>query len=100
MANGDTTQEIELGAGDKKLRIRGSDFLTLVGVAVGVLMVYMLYEHRGEAKDASKQFEGVVKEMVSAQREMVHAQREQNCLLRFEQKDRTERSDFCARVSK
>ena len=100
MANGDTTQEIELGAGDKKLRIRGSDFLTLVGVAVGVLMVYMLYEHRGEARDASKQFEGVVKEMVMAQKEMVHAQREQNCLLRFEQKDRTERSDFCARVSK
>ena len=100
MANGDTTQELEVSKGDAKIKIRGSDWLSLAGVAVGVLMVYMLFEHKTDARDASKQFEGVVKEMVIAQKEMVYAQREQNCLLRFEQKDRTDRSEFCARVSK
>lgn len=100
MANGDSTQEIELGAGDKKLRIRGSDFLTLVGVAVGVLMVYMLVEHKGEARDASKQFEGVVKEMVMAQREMVQEQRVQNCLIAYSQEQRERNVEFCKRLAR
>ena len=99
MANG-VEQELEVAAGDKKIKIRGSDWLTIVGVAVGVLVLYMLFEHKNDAKDASNQFAGVVKEMVVAQKEMVSAQREQNCLIAFSQEVREKNSEFCKRLSR
>ena len=100
MANGDATQEMEVSAGDKKIRIRGSDVLTLIGVAVGVLMVYMLFEHKNDARDASNQFQTVVKEMVMAQREMVQEQRVQNCLIAYSQEQRERNVEFCKRLAR
>lgn len=99
MANG-VEQELEVAAGDKKIKIRGSDWLTIVGVAVGVLVLYMLFEHKNDAKDASNQFAGVVKEMVVAQKEMVSAQREQNCIMVFAQEVREKNSEFCKRMAR
>ena len=80
--------ELEIAAGDKRLKIRGSDWLSLFGVAVGVLVLYMLFDHKTDAKAAGKEFSDTVKEMVVAQREMVSAQREQNCLIAFSQEFR------------
>ena len=100
MANGDSTQELEVGSGNTKLRIRGSDWLSLVGVAVGVLMVYMLFEHKGESKEASHNFQSVVKEMVSAQKEMVQEQRVQNCLIAYSQEQRERNVEFCKRLAR
>ena len=96
----ENTNELEIGAGDKKLRIRGSDWLTLVGVAVGVLMVYMLFEHKSDAREMSSQFQSVVKEMVGAQREMVQEQRVQNCLIAYSQEQRERNVEFCKRLAR
>lgn len=100
MVNGDTTQEIELDASAKKLKIRGSDFLTIIGVAVGVLMVYMLHEHKGEAKDTAAQTHAIFKEFVSSQKEMVQEQRVQNCLIALPQEQRELKSEFCKRLAR
>lgn len=107
----DEPQELELQAGDKKLKIRGSDWLSLFGVAVGVLVLYMVFEHKQDAKEGGAQFAGAVKEMVTAQkeqskelygiqREMVSAQREQNCLIAFTQDQRKEQAEFCKRMAR
>ena len=100
MANGDTTQELEVSKGDAKLKIRGSDWLSLAGVAVGVLMVYMIFEHRQEARDSGVQFQSVVKEMNVGLREMVSEQKMQNCLIAYPQEQRERNIDFCRRLTR
>ena len=93
-------QELELSAGDKKLRFRGSDWLSLLTVAIGSLLLYILFEHRMDAKAMSNDFNAVVKEMVNAQKEMVSAQREQNCLIAFTQEVRERNTEFCKRMAR
>ena len=100
MAEENSVQELEVASGSNRLKIRGSDWLSLLGVAVGVLLIYMVYEHKTDAKDASIQFQTVVKEMVVAQRDMVSAQREQNCLIAFSQEVRERNSEFCKRMAR
>lgn len=96
----DEQQELEVAVGDKKLRFRGSDWLSLLGVSVGVLLLYMLFEHRMDAKAQGQDFHALIKEMVVAQRDMVSAQREQNCLLRFPQDQRDTRYEFCKTIAR
>ena len=100
MANGDTTQELEVGSGSTRLKIRGSDWLSMIGVAVGVLMVYMLFEHKGEAKESAAQTQAVFKEFVNSQKEMVQEQRVQNCLIALPQDQRERQVEFCKRLAR
>lgn len=93
-------QELELQAGDKKIKIRGSDWLSLFGVAVGVLVLYMVFEHKGEEKDYRKEFITAVKEVAVGQREMVSAQREQNCLIAVPADQREKQVEFCRRMAR
>ena len=64
--------------------------LTMILVA---LVAYVGYGHAGDTKETNK-------ELVAAIREMAQANREQNCLLRFDQKDRQSNADFCKQISR
>lgn len=98
------TQELEVAAGDKKFKLRGSDLLTsVIGMIVCsglVLLGYVLYEHKGDAKSRDGEMVTVVKEMTSVAREGVQAQREMNCLIALPQDLREKQSEFCKRMSK
>ena len=90
-------QELELQAGDKKLRIQGSDIFNMFNmVAIGVLLVGG-WQHVEAGKEAGASFVQAVKEQTKAQWQMVNAQREANCLARLtpEQKKRFEEINFC-----
>ena len=98
------TQELEIGAGDKKLKLRGSDLLTsVIGMIVCsglVLLGYVLYEHKTDAKGRDGEMITVVKEMTSIAREGVQAQREMNCLIALPQEFREKQTEFCKRMSR
>ena len=115
-------QELEVAVGDKKLKFRGSDWLSLLGTAVGVLLVYMIWEHKVEAADLAKTTAQVLREaskenaqalkesqaaMIEAIKQMTKEQqraneigREQTCLLTLPPDRRTNAGEFCKRLSR
>ena len=93
-------QDLEVSHGQSKVRIRGSDWLSLFGVAVGVLVLYMLFEHKTDAQAGGKDLVMVVREMTAAQMKGVEAQREMNCLISLPQERREKEADFCKRISR
>lgn len=98
------TNELEIGAGDKKLKIRGSDLLTsVVGIIVCsglTLLGYVLYEHKLDARDHGAAVVQAVKEMTSVGKEGVIAQRVMNCLLATDQKEREKMTQTCERLAR
>ena len=101
---GSGQQELEIGAGDKKFKLRGSDLLTsVIGMIVCsglVLLGYVLYEHKGDAKSRDGEIITVIKEMTGVAKEGVIAQREMNCLIALPQDMREKQTDFCKRMSR
>lgn len=92
--------EVELQAGDKKIKVRGSDFLgimTLIGVTV---FGYILFDHKMDANNTSVAVVQAVKEMTAAQRENTIAQRVMNCLISIDQKDRSAQVSTCERIAR
>ena len=100
----DDTQELEIGAGDKKFKLRGSDLLTsVIGMIVcsGLVLVgYVLYEHKSDAKDHGSAVVQAMKEMTNAAKEGVQAQRVMNCLISTDQKDRQSQLQTCERLAR
>lgn len=98
------TQELEIGAGDKKFKLRGSDLLTsVIGMIVCsglVLLGYVLYEHKGDAKDNGAAVVQAIKEMTQATKEGIQVQRVMNCLLATDQKDRPAQLQTCERLAR
>ena len=92
----DTTQEVELGIGDKKLRVRGSDILGLLNMLFIGVILYGGYDHL----QAGKETTAAIKEQSQATVQMVRALQEANCLARLtpEQKKKFEEVDFCRKV--
>ena len=93
-------QELELQAGDKKLRIQGSDIFNMFNmVAIGVLLVGG-WQHVEAGKEAGASFVQAVKEQTKAQWQMVNAQREANCLSRLtpEQKRMQDNLNYCRQL--
>ena len=102
--NGQPQEEVELSAGDKKLKLRGSDLLTsVIGMIVCTglgLLWYSQSEHRVDAKDHGVAVVQAIKEMTNATKDSVHAQRTMNCILVTEQKDRARALDTCERLTR
>ena len=100
----ETPQELEVGVGDKKLKLRGSDLLTsVIGMIVCsglVLLGYVLLDHKTDAKDQGSAFVSVVREMNATAKESLTAQRVMNCLISTEQKDRPSQLAMCERLAK
>ena len=97
-------EEVEVSAGDKKLKLRGSDLLTsVIGMIVCsgiVLLGYILFEHKTDARDQGSAFVSVIKEINVTAKDSLVAQRVMNCLLASDQKDREAKLPVCERLAK
>lgn len=94
------TQELEVSHGQSKFKIRGSDWLSMVGIGAGVLLVYLVLEHKADVHASSKELSQVMKEMTAAQIKGVEAQRELNCLISLPQERRENSIEFCRRIAR
>ena len=104
MAEADAQEELEVSAGDKKIKIRGSDLLTSV---IGMVMCtglglfgYVLWEHKTDARETAAILSAAINQMTTAQREMTQAQREQNCLIALPQDKRERQAMFCKNITR
>ena len=97
-------EELEVGVGDKKLKLRWSDLLTsVIGMIVTsglVLLGYVLYEHKSDTKESFSALVSTLKEMTVIQKENVVANRVMNCLIATDQKDREAKLPTCERLAK
>ena len=100
MSSGPETQELEVQHGQSKFKIRGSDWLSMVGIGAAVLLVYLVLEHKSDAQAGGKELAQAMKEMTAAQIKGVEAQRELNCLISIPQERRETSADFCRRVAR
>lgn len=93
-------QEVEVSAGDKKLRIRGSDVLGLLNMLFIGVALYGGYSHVEAAKEGDRKVAEAIKEQSQAQVQLVRAMQEANCLARLtpEQKKKFDEIDFCRKV--
>ena len=96
----DTTQEVELNAKSGFVKVRGSDALTTLGIAIVVLVGYMVWEHKEDAKLTQSTFIMAVKEMTNAQKDSVQAQRVMNCLIALPQDRRENGIPTCERIAR
>lgn len=93
--------ELELQAGDKKLRVRGSDILGIATLCVVCLIAYGGWEHKADAANQTAQLVSAIKESVQQQKEMVNSQREANCLARLDPKNRRDADvEFCRQLGR
>ena len=106
-ANNQGGEEFEARIGDKSIRLRGRDPLTilftlvvLAGAASTALMIYMLHEHKGDARDAMGLFIGAIKEQTVVTKQLVSAQVEQNCLVTAKVEERAARAEECRRLAR
>ena len=99
-----TQQELEIGAGDKKLKLRGSDLLTsVIGMIVCsglVLILYIIFIHKEDAKDHGQAVVQAVKDMGQTAKEGVMVQRELTCIISLPQEQREKNQDFCKRMAR
>ena len=86
--------------GPKGVKVTGNDILTTAGVAILVLLGYVLWEHKEDTKITHGAFVGAVKEMTGAQRESIQVQREMNCIIALPQDRRENSVEFCRRITK
>lgn len=93
----DDSQELEVSAGDRKLKIRGSDLLTsVIGMIVCsglVLIGYILFSHKSDT-------DFILKDISASIKEGVVAQKEANCLTAYPIEQREKLIDFCRRMAK
>lgn len=85
--------EIELAAGDKRLKIRSSDMIGAGTFVVVCLLGYAFYLHSMDTKETNQL-------LISVLKDMAQAQREQNCLIALPQDRRERESEFCKRVTR
>lgn len=108
----DNNQEIEAqGPGGLKIRARGTDVVIIVGSIIGGIMLYMVYEHRNEAKadnaaliaiqkEGNTQLAQVLREMNAVNKELVSVQRVTNCLISKDQGERRTALPECERIAR
>lgn len=74
--------------------------LTLICSVFAGATALAIWFHMNETKEASTSFVNALKEQTTAIRDQTVVAREQNCLMRFDQKERLERAEFCRSVSR
>lgn len=97
---GNTASEVELDAKQGRVKIRGSDVLTTIGIAIVVLVGYMVWEHKEDSRLTQQTFVQAVKEMTNTHMQSVKEQRVMNCLLATDQKDREAKLSTCERIAR
>jgi hypothetical protein len=89
-------QELTADTAIGKFNFRGQSLNTLATVATliaAILVAYIVYGHAGDTKETNKELVGAIKEMAQASRE-------QNCLMRFEMKERQDRAEMCKQIAR
>ena len=102
MANAEV-EEISGEIVGQKFSLRSVALNTLATVATltGVVVIsILLWQHQIDAKEAGKGFVEALKEQTVAMRESTQVGREQNCLLRFDQKERQSNAEFCRQITR
>ena len=102
MANAEV-EEISGEIVGQKFSLRSVALNTLATVATltGVVVIsILLWQHQIDAKEAGKGFVEALKEQPVAMRESTQVGREQNCLLRFDQKERQSNAEFCRQITR
>lgn len=99
--NDGVQQEVEAKLpGGTSLRVRGTDILGVGTFLIVVMAAYLLWEHKGDAKDIAREISLSLKEMTREQHMMTQAQRESNCLLALPPEQRERSAEFCKRVTR
>lgn len=100
----ESTEELEVSAGDKKLRLRGSDLLTsVIGMIVcsGLAVLgYMLVAHKDDTRGHGDALISTLKEVAASTKDGAVAQREMNCLISLPQEQREKSIDICKRLAR
>src|SRR5262245_42295007 len=102
MATEERVEEATFEVAGQKVSLKSvalNTFVTLISMIGIIILAALMYTHVGEARDTTNNFLAAVKEQTQATKESAQAQREQNCLLRFEQKDRGDKAEFCKTIS-
>lgn len=74
--------------------------LTFVAVVFSGAALAGIWFHMNETRETGAMFISALKEQTIAIRDQTQVAREQNCLMRFDQKERLERAEFCRSVSR
>lgn len=97
-------EEIELALGDKKLKVRGSDFLgtlTLVICVCGFTIGWYVWDaHAKDANKSESRLVDVLEKIADHQKAQVQATRVTNCMLSIDQKDRQRQLETCERLAR
>lgn len=89
-------EEVSADTAIGKFKVSGTNvnnLLTILGFVALCVLLVLTWNHSASAMDARKDLAGAI-------RELAEAGREQNCLLRFEQKDRQANVEFCKRIAR
>lgn len=92
----DQQDEFSADIGGQKLSLKSQSLNTIICIAIlviSVLVGYALVGHTADAKESSKEF-------VSVMREMTQTMREGNCLNAFPPEKREANADLCKRLSR
>lgn len=95
-------QEIEIAAGDKRIKVRGTDILPALCLMSTLLLCYAFYVHGTETKESNGLIASAMKEMAVAQREGNATQRETNCIVAYKgtTAQAGEVMEFCKRIAR
>ena len=93
--------ELDAEIGGQKLKYSGpiNTLFTVLTFFVVGLIAYGLYIHDQNSKETALAFVGALKEQTIAMKEQTAVGREQNCLLKFDPKDRSSNASFCEQIS-
>ena len=100
---GNEVEEISGTIAGQSFSLKSVALNTLATVATLVVVsvcAVLLYQHQTEARETKDSFAAAIKEQTIAMREGTAVQREQNCLLRFDQKDRQANAEFCRQITR
>lgn len=99
--NGTETLEASIAGQKVKLATKHiNDLLTLlIAIAMGVLL-WVMWSHQQDAKEAGQAFVQSIKEQTNVMKEQTTVAREQNCLLRIKPELRDRDPEFCRNISK
>ena len=84
-------QELSADTPLGKYSYKGQHLNTIATVAsliIGFVLLYAMFQHLGDQKDANR-----------AMKDLTSALRENNCLQRYEGRDKAERAAFCKQTS-
>lgn len=95
--------ELDAQIAGQKFSIKSASLNTIATVAtlLGVILLgYVLWQHKVDAKDQGDSLNKAINAMIQAQQDATSAHRETNCLIGFAEGQREQKAEFCKRISR